>query len=268
LSSRLRASAAAIALLLAAGCGSAATASHPVTTQRAAPAACFRAPGHREIGGDVVDIPRGLPGRPPLLIAFHGTTETVNQIAAQTAFDDLAASQKFVVAYPNSTLARRWQLNHDEGDADIARIRSLIEAVVKRVCADPRRVYLTGFSNGAGFAARAGCELAGRVAAIGLVSGSYRALDDCSAGPMPTLEIHGRDPWLSTVPALIRATKRRNSCTHSAIAHRIAPGIVDYGWPGCDLERVRNDTIGHEWPKLGPYNTSVLVWRFVRRYRR
>jgi hypothetical protein len=27
-------------------------------------------------------------------------------------------------------------------------------------------------------------------------------------------------------------------------------------------------TFGHEWPKLGPYNTSVEVWRFVSRYRR
>lgn len=228
----------------------------------------MRAPGHHEIGGELVEIPRRLPKRPPLLVAFHGLRETASQLAGQTAFDDVAARHGFVVAYPNAVRAQHWQLNHRDGDADVAHVGSFIETVVKRVCADPRRVYLTGFSNGAGFAARAGCELAGRVAAIAPVSGSYRTLDACTAGPMPTLEIHGRDPWLPTVPALIRETEARNGCTHVGARHRIAPGIVRTRWPGCGLERVVNDTIGHQWPKLGPFNTSEQVWRFVRAYRR
>jgi hypothetical protein len=35
---------------------------------------------------------------------------------------------------------------------------------------------------------------------------------------------------------------------------------------GCNLERIYNARIGHEWPKLGPYNTSVEVWDFVSRF--
>jgi polyhydroxybutyrate depolymerase len=164
--------------------------------------------------------------------------------------------------------AQKWQLNHREGDQDVVHIRAFIDSVVRRVCADPRRVYLTGFSNGAGFAYRAGCELRDRVAAIAPVSGSYRLHDTCNRGAMPTLEIHGRDPWTGTVPRLISDMKRRNQCAATAITDRIAHGITRTRWPGCDLERIYNLNIGHEWPKLGPYNTSAEVWRFVSRYPR
>src|SRR3954447_2627774 len=164
--------------------------------------------------------------------------------------------------------AQKWQLNHSDGDDDVEHIGSFIDALVKRVCADPKRVSVRGFSSGGGFAYRAGCELRDRVAAIAPVSGSYRSHDPCSAGPMPTLELHGRDPWTGTVPRLVSDMKRRNGCTSAPLTRRIARGITRTRWPGCNLERIYNRTIGHEWPKLGPYNTSAEVWRFVRRYRR
>jgi polyhydroxybutyrate depolymerase len=254
-----------VAACVATGCGGAHAASDQGRPAHPA-ASCFRASGHQEIAGELVDIPRRLPRRPPLLLVFHGLRESASYLAGETGFDDLAARQRFVVAYPNAVRAQRWQLNHRDGDADIAHIRSFIAAVVRRVCADPRRIYLTGFSNGAGFAARAGCELSGQVAAIAPVSGSYRTLDPCSAGPMPTLELHGRDPWTDTVPLLMAETRMRNHCAHATTRTRMARGITRTRWPGCNLERIYNARIGHEWPKLGPYNTGVEVWNFVRRF--
>jgi polyhydroxybutyrate depolymerase len=189
-------------------------------------------------------------------------------MAAGTGFDDIAARKHFVVAYPNALRSQRWELNHRDGDADVAHISAFIDTVVKRVCADPHRVYLTGFSNGGGFAYRAGCALADQVAAIAPVSGSYRSHDPCNAGPMPTLELHGRDPWTSTVPRLVTETKRRNRCTRPPLTSQVAPGITRTRWPGCNLERIYNRTIGHEWPTSGPYNTGVEVWNFVKRFRR
>jgi polyhydroxybutyrate depolymerase len=230
--------------------------------------ACFRASGHREVAGELVDIPRGLPEHPPLLVAFHGLREAATWLAGETQFDALAAKHGFVVAYPNAVRAQKWQLNHRDGDEDIAHIRGFIDAVVKRTCADRSRVYLTGFSNGAGFAYRAGCDLRDQVAAIAPVSGSYRSHDECSAGALPTLEIHGRDPWTDTVARLVADMERRNHCTAAPRTSRIARGITRTRWPGCNLERIYNRTIGHEWPKLGPYNTSAEVWRFVSRFRR
>jgi polyhydroxybutyrate depolymerase len=223
--------------------------------------ACFRAAGHHEVAGELVNIPRHLPDRPPLLVAFHGLREAATWLANQTQFDALAAKRGFVVAYPNALEAQKWQAD------DVEHIRTFIDQVVKRVCADPARVYLTGFSNGATFAYRAGCDLRDQVAAIAPVSGSYHSNGDC-AGPMPTLEIHGPDPWTDTVSVLVDETKRRNRCADPPVTTAIARRITRTRWPGCDLERLFNRTIGHEWPRLGPYNTSVEVWRFVSRYRR
>jgi polyhydroxybutyrate depolymerase len=261
---------ASVALLLAllAGCGAGATASKPPPRQAAAP--CFRSPGHQEVAGELVDIPRRLPKHPPLLIVFHGLRESVDYIAGETGFDGLAAKHGFVVAYPNAHAAQRWQLNRRDGDQDVDHMRSFIAAAVKRVCADRRRVYLTGFSNGGGFTFRAGCDLAAQVAAIAPVSGSYSSHDPCPAGtaPMPTLELHGLDPWTNTVARLITETKARNGCTRGPVTTTIARGITRTRWPGCNLERIYNRTIGHEWPRRGPYDTSAEVWRFVSRFRR
>ena len=223
--------------------------------------ACFRASGHREVAGELVNIPRHLPSRPPLLVVFHGLREAATWLANQTQFDALAGKRGFVVAYPNALEAQKWQAH------DVPHIRSFIDKVVKRVCADPDRVYLTGFSNGATFAYLAGCGLRDQVAAIAPVSGSYHSNGTC-AGAMPTLEIHGRDPWTDTVPVLVDETKRRNDCADPPVATTVARGITRTRWPGCDLERLYNRRIGHEWPKLGAYNTSVEVWRFVSQYRR
>jgi polyhydroxybutyrate depolymerase len=222
---------------------------------------CFRASGHREVAGELVDIPRRLPAHPPLLVVFHGLHESASYLAGETGFDDVAAQHHFVVAYPNALEAQRWQPH------DVDHIRGFIDRVVGRVCADPDRVYLTGFSNGATFAYRAGCDLHARIAAIAPVSGSYHPNGNC-VGAMPTLELHGRDPWTDTVMTLIAETNQRNDCRFSPTTSRIARGIDRTVWPGCDLERIYNRTIGHEWPKLGPYNTSAEVWRFVSRYRR
>ncbi|MFL5975059.1 MAG: alpha/beta hydrolase family esterase, partial [Solirubrobacterales bacterium] len=166
-----------------------------------------------------------MPERPPLLVAFHGLREAATWLAGQTQFDPLAARDGFVVAYPNAVRAQKWQLNHRDGDDDVRHIRAFIGKVVKRVCADSDRVYLTGFSNGAGFAYRAGCELGDLVAAVGPVSGSYRSVDPCAAGSMPTLEIRGRDPWTSTVGRLLTDMKRRNKCAERPVTRKLARGI-------------------------------------------
>lgn len=214
-------------------------------------------------------MPRGLVAHPALVLAFHGLREPPAVLEQQIALDRVAAKYGFVVAYPSAQRASlRWQLTHGEGDEDVDYIRGFIDYATKHVCTDPRRVYLTGFSNGAGFAWRAGCELADRVAAIAPVSGSYRSQDPCPAGtrPMPTLEVHGRDPWTITVARLVAETKRRNGCAQPPRRRRVASGVTRTAWPGCDLARIYDRRLRHEWLTHGAYNTSLEVWRFVRRF--
>jgi polyhydroxybutyrate depolymerase len=218
-----------------------------------------------------VDIPRGLPRRPALVVVFHGLHESINEMVGQTGLDDVAARGKFVVAYPNALRGQRWPLNHQGGDGDVQHVSGLIDQLVARLCLDPHRVYATGFSNGAGFAARAGCELADRIAAIAPVSGSYKSLDRCpsSTRPMPTFEIHGSDPWLPTVPAFMAATARRNHCSAPPRTERIGRSARLTVWPGCGLRRVRVDGISHQWPNSSTgFAGSDAIWRFLHVYRR
>jgi poly(3-hydroxybutyrate) depolymerase len=261
---------AALVVIVIAGCGGA----HPAeraTHARPQTAGCFRAAGHQYVDNEVAYIPKRLAKHPPLVLAFHGLREPPSVLEQQSALDAVAARFGFVVAYPSAQRAGlRWQLTQREGTADIDYIRSFIDKAVKTVCVDRHRVYLTGFSNGAGFAWRAGCDLADRVAAVAPVSGSYRSQDPCpsSAPPMPTLEIHGRDPWTSTVERLIEDTKRRNGCERAPITNPLERGVTRTRWPGCALERIYNRRIGHEWLTHGAYNTALEIWRFASRFRR
>jgi polyhydroxybutyrate depolymerase len=83
----------------------------------------------------------------------------------------------FAVAYPdgrfNSRLgATDWQYLGNDFTDDVTFLRQLIDVVTTEIQADPRRVYVVGFSDGGRLAHRAGVELSDRIAAIGDVAGS------------------------------------------------------------------------------------------------
>ena len=224
---------------------------------------CLRKPGQQYVDNEVVHIPRQLPDQPPVVIAFHGLREQPSTLESDTKLDDVADREGFIAAYPTAqTGGLHWR------SPDVRYIRSFIDELLTRTCADPNRVYLTGFSNGAGFAWRAGCELADKVAAVAPVSGSYRAQPACPSGtrPMPTLEVHGRDPWTSTTARLVHDTVRRNHCAKRPRTHHVAPGVTREIWPGCNLQRIYNRSIGHQWLTAGDYDTSTEVWNFVKRF--
>src|SRR5207244_2457316 len=85
-----------------------------------------------------------------------------------------------------------WSLKAATHPDDVARVKALLPQAMTAACVDPKRIYATGVSNGGGFAARIGCELAGTVAAVAPVAGGYRSLDPCPDGRRTSvLEIHG-----------------------------------------------------------------------------
>src|SRR3954465_2735198 len=107
----------ALVLALAAGCGNSSTAAQHSMAPAVDPSGCFRTPGHPQIAGELVNIPRKLPERPPLGIAPPGLRGAATWLAGQTDFDDVGAKHGFVVAYPNALEAQRWQLAG--GDRDV-----------------------------------------------------------------------------------------------------------------------------------------------------
>jgi polyhydroxybutyrate depolymerase len=179
----LRASLLATVLLIA-GC-----ASHPATglTTRRSTVAGIRRTWYEY-------RPKGLPsGRVPLVIVFHGYGARPLDMLTATGIEAEANRDGFIVAVPVGTgPMAAWNAGsccgHPVGD-DIGLVEELTSALITGGHVDPARVYAVGFSNGAMFAYRLGCQLADLFAGIAVVEGTMTA--DCpSHRPVDLLVIH------------------------------------------------------------------------------
>ena len=79
------------------------------------------------------------------------------------------------------------------GIADVAYARALVADLGTRIAVDTKRIFATGFSNGASLAQRLGCEAADLFAAIAPVAGENQfSLAGCSpTQAVAVLDIHG-----------------------------------------------------------------------------
>ena len=111
------------------------------------------------IGGVVRTYTAQLPDRKPapLVIVLHGNTQTGADVAARTSWPAVAKREGFGVVFPDG-LNRAWadlrpNANRagrapPKGTDDIGFIAKLIEKFIADGTADPKRIHLTGVSNG------------------------------------------------------------------------------------------------------------------------
>lgn len=126
-------------------------------------------------------IPDGLSQhRPaPLLVALHGCTQTAEQFAAETDFDEVAARYGAIVVYPEQSKAancvRCWnwfRAEHQRRErGEPAAILQLVDDLVHRLPIDPERIYLAGFSAGGAMAAIVAEQAPDVFAAVGITGG-------------------------------------------------------------------------------------------------
>jgi polyhydroxybutyrate depolymerase len=265
------------AAALAAGCG-AHPPGHASTPASPRAARCSHlSAGGRWVEGAWVHVPARAPARPSLLLAFHGTGDPVRSFGDWTRLQDVADRRRFILAAPASE-ASQWQLDGARGDEDVRRTIRLLDRLESTACVDPARVYLTGFSNGGGFATRLACELASRVAAVASVMGSYAVTPFCPAhGPRVALmEVHGDDRFAVSVPRLFAMWRPRDGCSSRADVTYPRAGVVRTGWRGCPVVRVHLVGTPHVWPgsrrqRAGTRTTFAAAeeaWAFMSRYRR
>jgi len=110
----------------------------------------------------------------PLVIVLHGHTETGADMAARTSWPILAKREHFGVLFPDG-LRRAWvdlrpasQRSHPappDGTDDTAFIAALIAKYIGDGTADPKRIYVTGASNGGAMAMTLVCAHAELLAA-------------------------------------------------------------------------------------------------------
>lgn len=240
----------------------------------------------------------------PLVIVLHGGFGTGDQAEKTYHWDEMADRAGSVVAYPDG-VRRSWNAGggccgpafNNKVD-DLGFLTALIRTVSAAQNIDPKRIYLTGISNGAAMSYRYACEGAVPVAAIGSVSGT---MPGGCANPHPTslLEIHGlKDQnipfdggvgskgvtklvWPS-VESSVESFRKADRC---ASATKKEDGVVATTTATCAAGRaVQLITIadaGHQWPggaanrplarlllNLDPPSTALdataVIWAFFQ----
>jgi polyhydroxybutyrate depolymerase len=112
-----------------------------------------------------------VPDRPelgpaaPLVLAFHGSGQTGEELRARSGLDAIADREGFIVVYPQAGMGV-WDIFGDLGFLgldDFAYVREVIDRVSRRNVIDRNRIIAVGLSNGGVFAQQLGCRLADRI---------------------------------------------------------------------------------------------------------
>lgn len=89
----------------------------------------------------------------PLMIFMHGGSDNPEEAAEMSKFHELGETEGFITVYPWGTNRAGWNSNmFPEEEDDTTYICKLIDYLVEHHPIDAGRVYLSGFSNGAGMA--------------------------------------------------------------------------------------------------------------------
>jgi polyhydroxybutyrate depolymerase len=233
------------------------------------------------------------PGPLPLVMMIHGAGGSADFAVEETGWSELADSEGFAVVYPEGLPALRdkppkFLTNPQEwndgsgrgGQDDVGFLTAVLDHVAESI--DRQRVYVTGFSNGAGMAFRLAAERANRIAAIAPVSGHCWVPGPKPSRPVPTYYMVGdSDPLISLQGGAARTpwgrVPQRPSVEKTLRLWEEATGYV----PGSEHFPVRIVAgHGHHWPGgkgllgerlggplAGGVNATSEIWQFFHRHR-
>jgi polyhydroxybutyrate depolymerase len=140
--------------------------------------------------------------RVPVVAMLHGSSGTGEQFLIHSGWKETAKREGFIAVFPTGQkywidtegeghMSTKWadySLADDIDEVrtppadDIGFLRVVGVDVASSARVDPRRVYLSGFSNGGAMCLRAALELTDRLAAAGCNAGSFHAVYHVTAG--------------------------------------------------------------------------------------
>jgi polyhydroxybutyrate depolymerase len=263
-------------------------------------------PGWLDIGGRtrtyLLHVPPAYDGqRPlPLVLVLHGGGQRAESAERMSAMSAKADRENFFVAYPSGTgrssRVPTWNSGNCCGYAmenkvdDVAFLRALINKLEDDYSVDPRRIFVTGISNGGMMSYRIGCELADQIAAIAPVEGAQN-IDCRPSGPVSVIVFHGTKDRLvpfhgGSTPFQI-GSKRSDNSVANAVAFWVkedgcspTPQHEENGAVHTDIYSGCKSGTGvalyaiqggrHSWPGGRPSGNSVpatdLMWSFFLRH--
>jgi polyhydroxybutyrate depolymerase len=221
--------------------------------------------------------------RLPLLLAYHGSGGSKDQMRADSNFDFIANDHGFVVVFPDAD--RFWPIPCPEcsndgrdGYEEIEFARAMIRWVTEHYAVHPDSVYATGFSAGGFFINYLGCVEDSPVRGIAPVgAGAREDFEDFCADSRPSvLIIHalqdhvatfdGRDGSMS-IPGLADFWREHDHCGGTQTEWDYPPGATELPtvhatlWEGCEGgSSVRLDIVdgaGHWWLRGSNNPTGV-----------
>jgi polyhydroxybutyrate depolymerase len=249
----------------------------------------------------------------PLVIVLHGRGGEPASIARGTGFSKLARKEGFAVVYPAGTgqleraaPLRTWNARHccgqamAEGVDDVGYISALIDELVARRIADPRRVYVTGMSNGGMLTHRVAMALGTKIAAAAPVAAGVFGDEPPAAAAVPMMIFNGADDdrvppaevepsgrvsrfgdGTPYEPAVAQAAywARANGCEAEPQHRQDSNGERwEYSCPaGQDVVRYLVANTGHEWPqevrgglrrKASGVDATAAMWTFFKGHSR
>jgi polyhydroxybutyrate depolymerase len=151
----------------------------------------------------IVEVPSRRPA--PLVIVLHGNTQQGVDMTTRTSWPALARREQLTIVYPDG-LNKAWAdfrsdskragFTPPPGTDDVGFLTALIDKLVAAGTADPKRIYLTGLSNGGAMTMTMVCARADLFAAAASVIFSLTDLADTvchPSRPVPMLLMNGTD---------------------------------------------------------------------------
>jgi polyhydroxybutyrate depolymerase len=165
----------------------------------------------------LLHVPPSYDGRTPVpvVLMLHGGGGTADAARRETGWDAKADREGFLAVFPEGTppfpnqpysfLTNPPTWNDGSGRFLTGRLdiddsgfmRALLDDLFKKTKVDQKRIYATGFSNGASMTFRLGVDLDDRLAAIAPVSGHLFIKDFQLDYPLPMLFVIGREDPLN-----------------------------------------------------------------------
>jgi poly(3-hydroxybutyrate) depolymerase len=217
-----------------------------------------------------VYVPANVQRVAPVVFMFHGSSGTGEQFLAHSGWREEADRTGVVAVFPTGQryhitdtgrFSTKWadfnladEVDEDPAD-DVGFVDDILADLRALVPVDPHRIYASGFSNGANFAARLAVDRSETFAAVAF-SGGGLAEAHTPARPVPTYSTVGslddrilarmdppiaelplgpvqilRNPVLREYLSVALDTLDLDETLYSAIAE---PGSTSFRWPGSD----------------------------------
>jgi polyhydroxybutyrate depolymerase len=229
----------------------------------------------------------------PVVLMLHGGTGTAANIEEYLNLTAVAARENFVAVYPQG-VSRAWNdartnkalMSPNASTADdVAFLNGLVDDLVAKGIADPKRIYVSGLSNGGFMAMRMACEAPERFAAFAQVIASAPLSGRETCRPkraLPVLMINGTDDALVKFAAAAAAAQgnfgaselaafwaARNGCTTSSesalpdLDPQDKSSVTFRRYVGCrvggDVEFLAVKGGGHQPPSQGNVRNYPLL---------